>query len=335
MIPIAPITGLAVAGNATNTGSAESQIASLGVVGGVTQTESHEMKAMTYLDWCKTVGSFLSLDISVRGTGWAMWKDGSLTWGRYTIKADAEVERVEEFRRFLLDLIDGYSFDYYIVEDVIASINFKTVRSLITLNNILDTLIYEQKVQTPVASFKEVNTTWKKHLKSIAGDDFVIKAVNYNNGSDKECTKACLEALGITPETLKMGKYTDKHVEDICDALGMALGTLAVRVSNAPVHKSTVVTTDIRKGYKIKQFVDRESAMKSANRCAKNKAKPIIEFDLVSEPNTDLIRFMAKKLPEEPNGLYVVRVPVDKCCNLLLMKRLATELPVYYLTITK
>ena len=236
----------------------ENKPSTLGIAGTDNDIQLMNMKSFTYLDWCKTVNSFLSLDISVRGTGWAMWKDGQLSWGRLTLKSDSEVERVAEFRDFLIKLIDNRTFDYFFVEDVIASINFKTARSLITLNNILDLLIHEKQVALPIASFKVSNTTWKKNLKAIAGDNFVIKSIDYTNGSDKECTKACLTALGITPDALKKGVYTDKQVEDICDALGMALGTIAVQVNQAPVTKSKVLTTDIRHGYKIKQFEDYE-----------------------------------------------------------------------------
>ena len=293
-----------------------------------------DIKAMSYLDWLKTTKSFLSLDISVRGTGWAMWKDEKLTWGRISLKNEDNVLRVDEFRTHLLKLIDDYAFDYYFVEDVIQSCNFKTLRALVSLNDVLDGIILEKKILPPIQSFKVSNTTWKKNLKAIAGSDFVVKSVNYTNGSDKECTKACLTALGITPEELKAGVYTDKQVEDICDALGMALGTIAVQLEKTPVVKSKVLTTDIRKGYRIKQFEDLESARKSAERSAKNKAKPIVELDIM-DTESDLIRFMAKQIPDNPNAVFIVHVPVSKCCNFLLVKRLETTLEDYYLTITK
>lgn len=299
----------------------------------VNSTSSEQ--AMTYLDWFKCTQSFLSFDISVRGTGYFMWKNGTLSWGRYTIQAKEEAERVQEFRNWVLSLIDGFAFEYYFVEDVIASCNFKTVRSLITLNSVLDGLILDGKVKPPTALFREGNSVWKKNLRGIAGSEFVVKGVDYTNGVDKECTKACLSALGLPPEMLKAGRYTDKQVEDICDAAGIALGTIAVKLMKTEVGRPKVTTTDIRKGYKIKQFTDAASALKSANRSAVSKGRDVIEIDLDAENATDLIRYMAKRIPEDPSAVYVVNAPVSKCCNLLLLKRLETSAERYYLVIMK
>ena len=293
------------------------------------------VKAMTYLDWVKTTNSFLSLDISVRGTGYTLWRDGVLTFGRKTLEATDEVSRVEEFKSWLLEIIDGYNFEYFFVEDVIASCNFKTVRALISLNNALDTLIYEKKVLPPVQLFRESNKVWKKNLKGTAGNDIIIKGEAYTNGDDKECTKACLQSLGVDIEALKQGIYTDKQVEDICDSLGLAIGTIAVGIQKAPVVKSKTISTDIRKGYTIKQFDTLDDALKSAERCSKKGTKPIVTLDLASEPDNDLVRFMSKQIPDEPHAIFVVHAPVSKCCNVLLLKRLETAKADYYLTITK
>ena len=311
-------------------------IPALGIIGfAPVEKEEHVIKGMTYLDWCASVNSFLSLDISVHGTGWVIWKDKELSWGRISLKAVEEAQRIEEFRNALLSIISGTTFDYIFVEDAIGSCNYKTARSLYTLNGVIDLLIYEKLVKAPVALYRESNVTWKKNLKCIAGSDFVIKGVNYTNGADKEATKACLEALGVSIDMLKRGQYTNKQVEDICDALGMALGPIASKVEKSPMVKSKVLTTDIRRGYKIKQFFSREDALKSANRSVKAKSRALLEFDLVAEKDSDLIRFMASKLPDEPNGVYVVHTPVSKCCNLLLMKRLETKIPECYLVIMK
>ena len=311
------------------------EIQSLGIVGAAPVESTLNLKGMNYLEWCKCVSSFLSLDISVHGTGWVTWKDGKLEWGRISLVAEDEAGRVEEFRKALLSVINGYSFDYIFVEDAIGSCNYKTARSLYVLNGVIDILIYEKLVTTPIALHRVSNVTWKKDLRSIAGSDFVVKGVAYTNGADKEATKACLTALGVSIEELKAGKYTNKQVEDICDALGMALGTIASKIEKTPMVKSRALTTDIRKGYKIKQFFSYADAVKSANRSAKAKSRNVIEFDLVDNKANDLIRFMANELPNDPTGIYVVHVPVSKCCNLLLMKRLEVKEPECYLVIMK
>ena len=297
---------------------------------------SFDIRAFGYLDWLKTVKSFLSLDISVKGTGWVSWADNKLTWGRITLKADTEIERVVEFREALLELIDNRAYDYYFVEDVIGSCNFKTAKALYALNSVLDMLIYEKKILPPLALMREGNTVWKKNLKGIAGSEIVVKSKDYTNGSDKECTKACLEALGCSISSLKAGKYSDKQVEDICDALGMALGTIAVKINKAPVVKTKTQTVDIRKGYDIKQFLDYQDAIQSAQRLAKrDSSNIIIKFLSTDNKHNDLIRYMSELIPDDPKAVYVIETPVSKCCNLLLIKKLQTQADTYFLVIRK
>lgn len=298
-------------------------------------------KTLMYQDWLKNVNSFLSLDISVHGTGYAMYKDGKMTYGRYALQAEGEVERVAEFRNWLLSLINNYSFEYYFIEDAIQSCNFKTVRALVSLNSVLDTLIYEQKVLPPLKLYRVSNKVWKKNLKAISGD-LVVKGENYINGSDKDCTKACLESLGLSVEYLKHLKtpaYSDKQIEDICDAMGMALGTIAIEIAKAPVepskHKARGI--DIRKGYKIRLYDDYDDADASCLRVLRKTPDRKIEYiDMTGNENgTDLVKTMAKALSKDPDAMYIVRVPVTKCCNVLLLKRLDTNNPVPYLLIYK
>lgn len=294
-----------------------------------------DIKAFDYKDWLKTVDSFFSLDISVHGTGWISWNQGTLSWGRISLKASTEVERVAEFRKALLDIIKDTAYDYYFIEDVIGSCNFKTAKALYALNSVVDTLIYDKTIAAPIALMRESNTVWKKNLRGIAGSEIVIKARDYTNGSDKECTKACLEALGISIDNLKRGQYTDKQVEDICDALGMALGTIAVKINKAPVVKTKTQSVDIRHGYDIKQFLDLESAYQSALRLSKRDNSNILIHDLTADTATNLIKYMANLIPDDPKAVYIINTPVSKCCNLLLVKKLATEADSYFLVIRK
>lgn len=309
-----------------------------GVSGVVDDAAKVDVHRLNYKDILNSVESFLSLDISVRGTGWVMWRDGKLTYGRLKLQAEEEVARVAEFDAWLIKLINGYAFEYFFVEDVIQSMNFKTVRSLIALNSQLEMMIYKGEVATPKEFFKCGNNVWKKDLRGIAGGDTVVlKGVDYISGNDKERTKACLTALGVNIEALKGKEYTDKQVEDICDAFGMALGTIGVHVNKLGVSKpAKIQNTDIRKGYKIRQFATLEEAQKSAKRCSKKGTVPIVELDIMNDANVkSIVPYMQKQLCEQPEALYIVHTPVAKCCNVLLLKNLSVELDAYYLTITK
>lgn len=46
------------------------------------------------------------------------------------------------------------------------------------------------------------------------------------SGSKKDKVKEYLVALGVDIDELRGGRYNKNQVEDICDALGMALGTI-------------------------------------------------------------------------------------------------------------
>ena len=302
----------------------------IGVLNASDEVKTMDIRDSNYLDYCKLVPSFLSLDISVRGTGWVMWKDNQLTWGRLTLQETGEVERAHEFAEFLLNLISGYNFAYYFVEDCIASMNFKTARSLISLNSVLEDLIYRNQVSAPIKLFKISNKTWKKNLKALAGKDVVIPI----NGNDKETTKACLKSLGVDISALKKNIYSDKQVEDICDALGMALGTIAVEIKAFKIAQSKPVTCDIRKGYRIKQFTDYSEARKSAERLAKAKSKEILEFE-IDKSCKSLVKYLAPIIPEHLNSVIIAHAFVSSCCNLLLLKNLDTSQDNYYLVITR
>ena len=72
----------------------------------------------------------------------------------------------------------------------------------------------------PVACHKCNYHTWKKDLRLTANMDVPA------SGSEKDKVKEYLAALGVSIDELRGNRYNKKQVEDICDALGMALGTI-------------------------------------------------------------------------------------------------------------
>lgn len=60
----------------------------------------------------------------------------------------------------------------------------------------------------------------EKDLRLTAGMDVPA------SGSEKDMVKEYLVALGVDIGVLRGNRYNKKQVEDICDALGMALGTI-------------------------------------------------------------------------------------------------------------
>ena len=177
----------------------------MGIVGleSEASTSFDNVKALTYMDWVQKVDSFLSLDISVNGSGYVLWYDGKLTLGRYSIVAKETSMRVEEYRRWLSNLVGGLSIQYIFVEDVIAGCNFKTTRELISLNGVIDSLIYAGVLSSPEALIRKNNKEWKAMLSMASGGtQFVHCQQGSIKGNDKELVRACLHTLQFNPEIL-------------------------------------------------------------------------------------------------------------------------------------
>ena len=99
-----------------------------------------ELKKLEYTDFLKLEPTFLSLDISVRSTGWVKSLNGEVTWGTLTLKSEDELGRRKEFREFLIEILGKDYYPVIFIEDVIAGTNFKTTKGLIQLNSIIDDL---------------------------------------------------------------------------------------------------------------------------------------------------------------------------------------------------
>lgn len=168
-----------------------------------------KIEKLNYKEFLKYEPTFLSLDISVRSTGWVLSIDENITWGTKSLKAEDELGRRLEFRAFLIDLIGSKHIPVVMVEDVYGGVNFKTVKGLIQLNTIVDDLKADKLIL--VDDIKRIdNKKWKMYLK---------QAANYKLGTkknDKEMVKGCLNKLGFDLEAK----------QDVYDSLGMAVGVI-------------------------------------------------------------------------------------------------------------
>ena len=133
-----------------------------------------EFKKLEYTDFLKLEPTFLSLDISVRSTGWVKSVNGEVTWGTKTLEAEDELGRRKEFREFLMSMLGETYFPVVFVEDVIAGTNFKTTKGLIQLNSIVDDL--KEYGLVSVGEIKRIdNKVWKKYLKQASNYDGDVK----------------------------------------------------------------------------------------------------------------------------------------------------------------
>lgn len=281
-----------------------------------------EINKITYLDYLKLEPTFLSLDISVRSTGWVLCLNGEVKYGTYSIESQDELGRRREFREFLIDLIGKNYIPVVIVEDVIAGTNFKTTKGLIQLNSIIDDLNEYNLVS--VGEIKRIdNKKWKKYLKSASNYDGDIK-----KEEDKILIKNCMIELGFS-ESVK---------QDIYDAMGMAVAVIyRDKFLNEVSKTDTVLKKDLKRGYTIKQFdvLDKKSD-KYLEKLKEKYNRDIENIDWSME-SRDILYLFKQKINRDDydNNIYIIKVNSMKLGVLALTKKLNTDIPISYLIITK
>lgn len=281
-----------------------------------------EINKITYLDYLKLEPTFLSLDISVRSTGWVLCLNGKVKYGTYSIESQDELGRRREFREFLIDLIGKNHIPVVIVEDVIAGTNFKTTKGLIQLNSIIDDLNEYNLVS--VGEIKRIdNKKWKKYLKSASNYDGDIK-----KEEDKILIKNCMIELGFS-ESVK---------QDIYDAMGMAVAVIyRDKFLNEVSKTDTVLKKDLKRGYTIKQFEVLDKKSDKYLEKLKEKYNRDIENIDWSMETRDILYLFKQKINRDDydNNIYIIKVNSMKLGVLALTKKLNTDIPISYLIITK
>lgn len=281
-----------------------------------------EINQITYMDYINLIGNFISLDISVRSTGWVKKENGKVTYGTETLQAKDELGRRKEFRKFLIDLVGSGTFDYVFVEDVIAGTNFKTTKGLIQLNTIIDDL-----KEFDVLDIKQIkridNKSWKKYLKEACNYIGDIKCED-----DKQLIQNCLNVLG----------FNENVKQDIYDALGMSVALIfRDNVLHEKKKLGEVLKNDLRKGYLIKQFENKDKKFEICLEKLRNKYnRSIEEIDWVNETR-DILSLFKRKINKDltDDKIYVIRINTMKLGVLVLTKKLSAEFPISYLIITK
>lgn len=266
---------------------------------------------VTYDSIIKCAGNFISLDISINSTGWVKWLDGKLYLGVYHINSTDDMERKFEFKKFLYELFGDSTYECCFVEDVFGGVNFKTVKSLLQLNTLVDELMYEKVIDVKEI-IRESNKKWKRYLKEVCGYTANIKGEN-----DKEAIVACLNNVDFNKkiiDSLLSKEISTYSYQDVYDAMGLALGLIKrdiIDKKDGKTNKSKV-KFDIRKGYTIMQCFDDYDAYEQAHDISVRRCMEIKGVDL-SEKARDLV-FNFKKLVEEvgDNYIFVVKVETNK-----------------------
>lgn len=282
---------------------------------------SKEFEKVGYKDILCLEPTFISLDISVNGTGWVRSREGQIEKGVRELKSKDEMGRRKEFREFLLELLGEDHYPVVFVEDAIAGVNFKTVKILVQLNPIIDDL--KEYGLVDVGEIKRVdNKQWKRYLKELTQYKSKIKCED-----DKEMVRGCMRELG----------YTEKVAQDVYDALGLAIGV--IYRDKVKGEKQTIgqpLKMDLKRGYTIKQYPTAGVLAMKAIKEGNKRKRSIEEIDWVGE-NRDILQLFKRKVKAEgvDDRVYMIKIHSKKLGVLALTKKLDTSNEVAYLMITK
>lgn len=286
---------------------------------GVEEEELEEVRKLTYKDiLCKIEGEVLSLDISVRGTGWVKIEKGEIRSGVYKLSSKSDVERRYEFKRMLEEICGEVEYEYILVEDVIRSGNFKTGKILMQLNPLIDDMVYEGKVRSKGGVIRVGNKEWKKWLKSISNYKSKVR-----KEEDKEVVKGSLKELGYENES-----------QDIADAMGMLIGYVSRKIKGEKVIYRGE-SKDILRGYQIKQYKEEEKAERYIERYKKGKKLKELDYRLKSRDIR--YNFKKEKVKEESEGeevgVYKIRIKGEQLGVLGVEKKLEMKIGEEYILV--
>lgn len=281
-----------------------------------------DIKEIHYKDILKLESTFISLDISVRSTGWIKSINGKVEWGTYTLQNEDELGRRREFKQFLIDLLGSQEYPIVFVEDVIAGTNFKTTKGLIQLNSIIDDL-----VDVGILNVKEVkredNNKWKKYLKQVANYECKI----LKDKDVKAMIRDCLYNIG----------FNEDVAQDIYDAMGLAVAMIfRYKVLGEKKKDLIPLKMDLKRGYQIKQYNSRDKMLAAGQKESSKRNREIEEINWVEE-SRDILYLFKKKVKSEQidDKIYLITEKSNKLGILALEKKLNTEEEITYLMITK
>jgi hypothetical protein len=281
-----------------------------------------EFKKLDYTDFLKYEPTFLSLDISVRSTGWVKSVNGEVTWGTKTSEAEDELGRRKEFREFLISMLGETHFPVVFVEDVIAGTNFKTTKGLIQLNTIVDDL--KEYGLVSVGEIKRIdNKVWKKYLKMASNYDGDIKKED-----EKQLITNCMKEIG----------FNFRIKQDIYDAMGIAVAVIyRDKIVNEKPKVETVLKKDLKTGYTIKQFDEKDKKYEKSLQTLKEKYDREVEELDWSKESRDVLYLFKQKINKDKvdNKIYIIYVDNMKLGILALTKKLSVDNPFSSLIITK
>lgn len=264
----------------------------------------HDLKLMKvsgvhYLEIINKVPNFISLDISVKSTGWVRKVGDRLDVGAYSITTKDKNDllgRRDEFREFLLTLAGDEEYDFICIEDVIGSVNFNTARILYQLNPLADDLVSEGLIKAGKI-YRKDNNYWKSVLKKLSN----YKSPYRGYSNHKQIIRDSLYLIHFGDRT------TDYIIEDMYDAMG--LGVVCSYEHKAGTAKTKKALKTGYKSFNLKQFETHEEALEYAN----EQLGYILMKDCSDTKRTFEHEFKKLILEEESdNDIIYITIPTNR-----------------------
>ena len=283
-----------------------------------------KVNSLSYRDVLDLVDNVISLDISVKSTGWVKKINGVVTEGVRCLESKDDLGRRQEFKSFIRELFGNDEFNFVVIEDVIGSCNFKTAKSLMQLNPIVDDMKYDGVIKVNKI-IREGNKSWKRNLKELAGYTSKIRCEN-----DKDLIVNCMHMLGFE-YNLKSTKEPNGVEQDIFDAYGMLCGVIYDLHIKKGKSAKAKLKTDILKGYTIKEFNSTDEAIAFVE---KKGLEPIVESFV--DKSRDL-RYNFKKLVElrGDSGVFVLSIETGKLGVVAIEKELRIDRDISHLVVMR
>ncbi len=253
----------------------------------------------------KGMPSIITLDVAPQHTGIVYW-DGIQLKEYYFKLTEPDKENTHwlyylrrEFKQKLSEIVKGKVFDFCLIEDVYGGENYDTVIQLVTLNTVIDELMFDN-ICTIKTFYRLKPTSWMSKARQIYKQDNKLKS--------KFETQGLLEYLQcdyyLENKGLSAAQKKECCFEDICDAYGMLIAVVAMnKLADSKTTKEKKINfTDIKMLY-VEHL---EDCQQSRDKRFKNEAKQKVELRKnIKDSILDIVR------EDKENKVFYADLPVS------------------------
>ena len=271
----------------------------------------------TMLNLLKNFGSVLALDQAPLHTGVVIW-NGSEFENYYfrtpAVSKDAEdpfrlYKLRRDFKSELKNIVQDRTFDYVIVENVFAGDNYETFAQLLTINNVIDELIFEGSCYVLKKFYRWEPSAWLSRARRFYKQKGKLRS--------KIETQGILEYLEddyyLKNKNLSNKEKEDICFEDTCDARGMILAVVAEEKLKVNMVKSIgLKLSDIKMVY----VEDLEETYSNRDKRIANEEYVPVDLNFRA-----LETSIINQVIQNPDDVLCAYLPVDKLGRFGLEKK--------------